>query len=479
MTLLLMMFFQTSGDLSIRGYAGEHPPGGSAYERAQVFVHVAPTVEVFGLPFRSELFLTDLPSPVGQPLSRFGLTFRARDLRERLEEKSRSVPGVFLAVERLSIGASTVDLSPFTAQGLPVEGLVAELAPGPLYAGFVRGKTRSAEDSLRFRRDALGFRLGVGKPEGNHGILTVLRLEDDSASSQTDSLITPQANLVLALETSLRMGRIRFEAEGGVSVLTRDVRDTTRPPREVPELIPLNLTSSGDFAFRVEISGSFRNLDLSTHIRMVGPGYVSLASPSLQNDRLAGGINGAWTVNPVTTLALWYEGSTDNLLNTRGVTTRSHLAGFSLNTLFLRDISVGLTALGMAAGSDYRMASVGGNVSLKGWNVSTQHQVVEGSSPGHSLQASLSYGQSVGRLFVQGGYRYASEIGHGFGLNGAFRVAGGRLHSGLDLYRDRTSLLFGVDWTWRGRMGLQIQAHHDRYDEGRDTYLEGMLRYRL
>ncbi len=476
---VLMAFVGISGDLYLRGYVGKNPPEGSSYDRAQVFIHFTPTFEIMGIPLRSEFLLTDFQSPFGQTLNRITLSFQGADLQKAFERRGKSVPRVFLSMRHLSFGATRMDISDFTARGLFVKGLVVEMTPGPLFVGFMKGNSRSGKDSLGFGRDVLGIRLGIGAPEKSHGILTVLKIQDDTTMVPPDSLTPPQANLVVSFQTAFHVGSVTLEAEGGGSVLTRDIRDATRPLRKIPEVIPLNLTSSGDFALRVRLSGTIRNLNLTTYAQMVGPGYVSLGSPSLQQDQLTGGLRLAWPVSSAAMLTFWYEGRRDNLLQTRVVTTQNHQAGFHANMRLFQDMFFGATALGMISGSGYQMVSIGGNVSFRGWNLDAELQRMSGALPEHLRQVGLFYGHNVGGIFFQGGYRYATRVGPGFIVKGTWEIFGGRIFSELDLYRARKSFLSGVDWIWRENTFFRIQVRHDQYSDRKDTYVESEARLHL
>lgn len=207
----------------------------------------------------------------------------------------------------LGVGVTYPRYSELTLSSVPVTGANIEWNPGLFYIAAAGGKTQRAIrapgviDSLVFNdsysRNLYAARIGYGKKDGGHAILTGMYATDDAGSLPLDSngvSITPMANYVLGLDLNIPVVEDYLTITGEVagSVLTGDISAAELQSNEIPnwirDLVAPNISSLVDYAYAVK--GIVRVPESDTRftasIRQVGPVFFSLGAPVLRNDNL-------------------------------------------------------------------------------------------------------------------------------------------------------------------------------------------------
>ncbi len=207
----------------------------------------------------------------------------------------------------LGVGVTYPRYSELTLSSVPVTGLNIEWNPGLFYIAVAGGKTQRAIrapgviDSLVFNeaysRNLYAGRVGFGKKDGGHVILTGMYARDDAGSLPFDSsgvAGTPMANYVLGLDVNVPVVENYLTILGEVagSVLTGDISAAELQNNDVPDwvrrLVAPNISSLVDYAFMVKAVSRIPESDtrLTASIRQVGPVFFSLGAPILRHDNL-------------------------------------------------------------------------------------------------------------------------------------------------------------------------------------------------
>jgi hypothetical protein len=238
----------------------------------------------------------------------------------------------------LSVGVTYPSYTALTLSGAPVTGVNVEWNPGNFYVAFAGGKTQRAIqipgtlnlDSVVFNpsysRMLYSARIGYGKKEGSHVILTALYSKDDQGSLPIDStsapITTPKANYVLSLDVNVPVVQDRFTLMGEIagSMLTGDVTTAEITSSDIPDwvknLVAPNVSSVADYAYllRSVVNIPETGTRLTGSLRSVGPVYFSLGVPALRNDNLRweGRLEQKFARRQVTA-SVFYKHDADNL----------------------------------------------------------------------------------------------------------------------------------------------------------------------
>jgi hypothetical protein len=215
----------------------------------------------------------------------------------------------FLNLPSLQFGVTYPRYTELTLGSVPVNGGNIEWNPGKFYIAAAGGTTQRAirlpgiRDSIiageSFERSLYAGRIGFGRKEGSHFIITLLHASDDAATLPFDSLslggpITPVRNYVLGIDINVPLveDMLAVDVEAAGSLLTADQRAAEFDENDVPEfiadMVDPNLSSFADYA----ITGStkLRIPETETRaqgsVRYIGPGFVSLGAPVLRSDQL-------------------------------------------------------------------------------------------------------------------------------------------------------------------------------------------------
>jgi hypothetical protein len=272
---------------------------------------------------------------------------------------------------RAHAGSFSEMYSPRTLAGLRIRGADVELNPGLLRFGVFGGSAQRAVfgglTSGAYSRRIIGGRVGIGRERGGRDNsflqLMVVRAWDDQSSlpSPTDSnapslpsdvpanpfAVTPQDNVVAGLSGGIALlaGKLFVKGEVDASAHTRDRRAAPLAkdalngyPGFLQGIMTPRLGTHGDFAYSGEATlrlptlpgatrRSPRSLIATLGYQYMGPGYVSLGTPSLFNDYRK---IDASTALRIGRAQLRLNGHTqrDNVLGQKlATTTRSRLAG--------------------------------------------------------------------------------------------------------------------------------------------------------
>ncbi len=203
---------------------------------------------------------------------------------------------------RIYIGDFAPSFSNLTLSGVSIRGGGLELFPGAFNLFVVSGEAKGdVNDSTGngFTKYIWGVKLGVGRNTGTSIALINAR---DIPSSLPDSLrngITPQENWVAEVQQKLTLFRGSFSIlmDGAVSLLTRNLYADPVVDDKIPDWVSssfnVNLSSSADYAYRIESRLRLRKLSLNFAHAYIGPGFESHGLPGINNDRIEekGGIN--------------------------------------------------------------------------------------------------------------------------------------------------------------------------------------------
>lgn len=294
---------------------------------------------------------------------------------------------------RAHAGTFTESYSRRTFSGVRVRGAGVEVNPGLLRFGMFAGNAQQAVfgglTSGSYTRRAVGGRIGLGREGGgrDHSFVQVMLIrawdDEHSLPDPADSgapaippgvpanpfAVTPQDNLVVGLEggLSLLSGRLFLRGEIDGAVHSRDRRASPLPDEELDGypgilrgIVTPRLGTHGDVAYSTEATlrlaslpgatrQSPRTLVTSVGYQFVGPGYVSLGTPSLFNDYRKLDARAALRVGR---WQLRLDGFTqhDNVIGQKlATTTRTRLGGmFSIQPTSRWTSSVTGAWLGMA-----------------------------------------------------------------------------------------------------------------------------------
>ncbi len=278
----------------------------------------------------------------------------------------------------LHLGDFTRSYSSYTLQGTQLSGAGIDLTPG-IFRFSVQGGTSQrtvaagpdGTPGLAYRRHLYAASLGVGREGASFIDFTFVKAKDDvsslSAALADTTLIDtipialrprietrPQENLVLGTQGQLHFlrDRLTVKGEAAFALITRDLDSPQANPAPVPAgsalsgLMPLQLSTSGDYAWHLQADGTFGIASLHGGYEYVGPGYTSLGLAYLINDRRAFDLGGSVRLLAShLVLQGQYQHQNDNLLGQKVATTdRDALVGSAM-LLLGRSVSTSLTVM--------------------------------------------------------------------------------------------------------------------------------------
>lgn len=190
-------------------------------------------------------------------------------------------------------------------------------------------------------------RIGIGKKDGSHFILSLMNIRDDEYSiipdTNANSTLKPKENWVMGLDGKLNLlnNMISLHGEGVVSMLTRDVRDPELTDNGIPKFIqdvfkPKG-SSSADYmySFKATYDNDKSNTKIIASMKMLGPGFYTLGNPSLRNDKLQfeGKVEQQFMERQIS-LSAGVRNLKDNLLETKTATTTTNSVNLSIGLSF-------------------------------------------------------------------------------------------------------------------------------------------------
>lgn len=272
-------------------------------------------------------------------------------------------------------GDFSQNYSTYTVQGTRLRGGGVDLRPGIFRLSFQGGRSQrvvaGGAGNQTFRRNLYAGSIGVGREQSSFLDLLVLTAKDDPSSLDSalrDTLLLdtipvalrprydsrPQENLVLGSRGQLSLFGRRFvlAGEGAVAVITRDVESPAVNPSSVgggdavSGLIPLTVSSSGDYAFKLDGTVNLGPAGLKGGYEYVGAGFTSLGLAYVINDRRAYDVGGNVRLlrNRVSVQGQ-YQHQNDNLLGQKMATTNRDALIGSLSMLVTRAITATLTGM--------------------------------------------------------------------------------------------------------------------------------------
>jgi hypothetical protein len=342
--------------------SGESAPG----PNSNFGFRLNPTLSVFGLPLGLDVLVSSQESNLRQALDKFRIYFKPKELLRQMVNE----PGFVFSIRGIEVGTCNPNYSNLVLSGVPVLGASVELQPWLLYLAGAGGRSQRAiegSDSTQpaYSRMLYAAKFGLGRKEGNHGYFTLMHAADavnslrrnyvldtvfgPDTTVDTLELARPKENFVLGFEYNLSLfdDRFRIESEICGSELTRDVRapelEIKAAPKWATNILRPRLTSAFDYSYAVKPVLDVFGTKLYGSLKMVGPGYQSLGSPSLRNDvfGFGAGLSRSFASDAVTVAASW-TGEHDNLIGMKLHTTRFDSYSVDLGLHFDRVPSLAL-----------------------------------------------------------------------------------------------------------------------------------------
>ncbi len=323
------------------------------------------SLSIYDIPISASFFITSEERDYRQSINNFKIKFdpivmarnRAKTfaINKARGLANRKVPWMmrFLSnFKTLEIGKCRPNYSELTLKGIPVSGVNIEFTPGPLYMAFSTGKTSrpiKPIDSLVkpvYEQKILFGKLGFGKKQGTHFYLTYMQIEDQINSlplpvEQDTTPLRPKSNHVIGSEIKIALfeKKLTIDAEGAVSMLTRDTQSPTLdvensdvPSWAIDHFEP-NMSSSVDYAYKIKTQLKLKTTKITGGMSMIGPGFSTLGNPNLRNNRLSylGRIDQTFAKRQLS-VSVFYRQHNDNLINWK--TAKSTVVAYGVNVGF-------------------------------------------------------------------------------------------------------------------------------------------------
>ena len=283
--------FTFSGSTTLTGQYATAPSRATQISEEFLRYQLNATLGIHGMPVTARLYLTTEPSFGRTNQQRFSLSANPAQLHVPLP--------VISWFRDITIGRSAPSYSRYTLHGTRVDGVSAEMTPGPLYMAFVTGRTERASGGAAFgqagfNRTVIGGKAGGGSPDGNHLHATFLRVYDDPESlapADRRPGLTPRDNFVTGLQGGLDLFQhtlqLRGEISGSVHTMDRESAEMDGLediPVAIRDLVNPNISTTVDYAWSLHARTDLSSTRLTGNLEWVGPGYRSLGNPWLRND---------------------------------------------------------------------------------------------------------------------------------------------------------------------------------------------------
>ena len=280
------------------------------------------------------------------------------------------------------LGDFTDNYSTYTVQGTQVRGAGVDLRPGLLRISVQGGQSQRTVSGglgdLAYKRDLFAASIGVGKEGGSFVDVMVVKSKDDASSLSSqlaDTLLLdtippalrpkvetrPEENLVVGTRGQLQLlaNRVTVKAEAAGALTTGDQSSPGVNPGSVSsggllnDLIPLRLSTSGDFAYHVQADANLGRASIRGGYEYVGAGYQSLGLSYLINDRRAIDLGGTLRLlQGQLTLQGQYQHQNDNLLHQKAATTDRDAVMGTASMLLGRTLTLSVTAMDNVIAND-------------------------------------------------------------------------------------------------------------------------------
>ncbi len=227
------------------------------------------------------------------------------------------------------LGDYTDSFSLYTYNGIRIKGAEIDLFPKKLRFTVGGGQTKRAVDGnvvvQSYAQHMMAGRLGYGKEQGSYFDLIFVKVKDDLGSltkrdsieynyvivdtleTELDTLwveppynpytVTPQENVIAGIATRLGLfeDKVNLLIEASGSGYTKNLNNAPVSPDSVdmPDIFrgvvdriySPRRSSNVDFAVNSRLQFSVQKWRSELIYRYIGPGYISLATPSTINDR--------------------------------------------------------------------------------------------------------------------------------------------------------------------------------------------------
>ena len=259
---------------------------------------------------------------------------------------------------RFGIGVNYPYYTPYTMNGVAVNGVDVVFNPGKFYIATTVGTAKRdvpealATDTtyISFDRTLYAGRIGYGRDGEGRFIASVLYAGDEETSVIVDTatgfFLAPQENWVLGFDMEIPIVPEYFSIAGEFagSILTGDLGSPELEtsgdidaPEWLSDMVGFRTSSYLDYAASLHpmltIASAGTMIDGS--VEYIGPGYVTLGIPYLRNDlfRYEGRIRQKLFSRQVS-LDLRYRHDQDNLLETKTSTTETDMIGIGVGLTF-------------------------------------------------------------------------------------------------------------------------------------------------
>lgn len=280
------------------------------------------------------------------------------------------------------LGDFTDNYSPYTVQGTQVRGAGVDLRPGLLRISVQGGQSQRTVSGglgdLAYKRGLFAASFGVGKEGASFVDVMVVKSKDDASSLSSqlaDTLLLdtippalrpkvdtrPEENLVVGTRGQLQLlaNKVTVKAEAAGALTTGDQASPAVNPGSVSsgsllnDLIPLRLSTSGDFAYHVQADANLGRASIRGGYEYVGAGYQSLGLSYLINDRRAIDLGGTLRLlQGQLTLQGQYQHQNDNLLHQKAATTDRDAVMGTASMLLGRTLTLSVTAMDNVIAND-------------------------------------------------------------------------------------------------------------------------------
>ncbi len=272
------------------------------------YVNISPTVSLYGIPFKMDLYLDTKQKEYRQNINSFALLFDFNSLKDKLtntvgeELNTKSIPGhlKFISMfKEIGIWETYPNYTEYTVSGVKVKGLDFTFNPGLFYLKATGlGNLEAIADSV-YARNLYAGSIGVGEKEKSHLHFTYMKSFDRENSinpvSGTSSLgppvfvPTPGENTLLGADgkLSLLKNRVNLESEAVVTVTTRDKFAPKLAAGEIPSFLEnlTNANTSSQYDLMYRIKGIFNlpetKSNLGIEYKLIGPGFISYGAPGI------------------------------------------------------------------------------------------------------------------------------------------------------------------------------------------------------
>ncbi|HWH02331.1 MAG TPA: hypothetical protein VN674_01480 [Gemmatimonadales bacterium] len=280
------------------------------------------------------------------------------------------------------LGDFTDNYSTYTVQGTQVRGAGVDLRPGLLRISVQGGQSQRTVSGglgdLAYKRNLFAASIGVGKEGASFVDVMVVKAKDDASSLPSllaDTLLLdtippalrpkvetrPEENLVVGTRGQLQLlaNKVTVKAEAAGALTTGDQSSPAVNPGSVAsgsllnDLIPLRLSTSGDFAYHVQADANLGRASIRGGYEYVGAGYQSLGLSYLINDRRAIDLGGTLRLlQGQLTLQGQYQHQNDNLLHQKTATTDRDAVMGTASMLLGRTLTLSVTAMDNVIAND-------------------------------------------------------------------------------------------------------------------------------